>query len=636
MSLFKLSFSNFKRSVRNYGMLIVSLAFSVFIFFNFQNVLYSDSMDVLMDYKKDYIDMIVKAASVVFAVFLFFFIWYASNVFLNQRKKEIGIYIFMGLDNQRIGKMYVLEAVFIGLVSLVSGIVTGVLFSKLFQMLLLKLSDISVDVKFSFSLSPVLVTAAMFGGVYGLMTLKSYHTLATSSVLNLLSGAKQKEIRPEKGILTFLRILAGLGILGAGYYLAWDTNGMQALNNALAAVILVIAGVYLLFSGLIPALLRKLTGNKKYLYKKERNLWVNSLAFRMKKNYRTYAMVTVLMICSVTVLAFSIAMKQRYEKIHAFDRVYTCQVVSTQPKDGKEIARGIQQENELECWNTYELVILDSKTMHSKYNQTMYGVVSYSQVKSAAKAAGLSFPYKELKDTQVINLDHEILMSLAGSSVGDEKQQIGEKMYEVLAVDKTPYLGALQSSADIYVVSDKTFEELEGLGVKSYLYNYRLKKPENIEASKAYLQSLVTQDENGQYTTGVNYSQAQSKQDGWIRIMYSLCQFMFVTLVLAAGSIIFLKTGNEVYEDKERYRVLEKMGIQTKVLKKSVRNEICFTYYCPFVLMVVTSWFSIHALGNVMKEELLLVNLWSAGIVLVLFSGICLLSVRTARKRLFL
>ena len=476
----------------------------------------------------------------------------------------------------------------------------------------------------------------MFGGVYGLMTLKSYHTLATSSVLNLLSGAKQKEIRPEKGILTFLRILAGLGILGAGYYLAWDTNGMQALNNALAAVILVIAGVYLLFSGLIPALLRKLTGNKKYLYKKERNLWVNSLAFRMKKNYRTYAMVTVLMICSVTVLAFSIAMKQRYEKIHAFDRVYTCQVVSTQPKDGEEIARGIQQENELECWNTYELVILDSKTMHSKYNQTMYGVVSYSQVKSAAKAAGLSFPYKELKDTQVINLDHEILMSLAGSSVGDEKQQIGEKMYEVLAVDKTPYLGALQSSADIYVVSDKTFEELEGLGVKSYLYNYRLKNPENIEASKAYLQSLVTQDENGQYTTGVNYSQAQSKQDGWIRIMYSLCQFMFVTLVLAAGSIIFLKTGNEVYEDKERYRVLEKMGIQTKVLKKSVRNEICFTYYCPFVLMVVTSWFSIHALGNVMKEELLLVNLWSAGIVLVLFSGICLLSVRTARKRLFL
>lgn len=112
MSLCRLAFSNFKRSVREYAALIMSLAFSVFIFFNFQNVIYSDSMDVLNSMNKDYIDLVVHAASVVFGVFLFFFIWYATNVFLNQRKKEIGIYTFMGLDNVRIGKMYALEAFF--------------------------------------------------------------------------------------------------------------------------------------------------------------------------------------------------------------------------------------------------------------------------------------------------------------------------------------------------------------------------------------------------------------------------------------------------------------------------------------------------------------------------------------------
>lgn len=313
-----------------------------------------------------------------------------------------------------------------------------------------------------------------------------------------------------------------------------------------------------------------------------------------------------------------------------------------------DFLRGAVTENRAENLTFGDNGAVVPKTIANKIIKKVYDICPILEKATKYNVKGtLSIPFYPLTDTEDITVGfHDEFTeltsstgkfsSIAGSSVGDEKQQIGEKMYEVLAVDKTPYLGALQSSADIYVVSDKTFEELEGLGVKSYLYNYRLKNPENIEASKAYLQSLVTQDENGQYTTGVNYSQAQSKQDGWIRIMYSLCQFMFVTLVLAAGSIIFLKTGNEVYEDKERYRVLEKMGIQTKVLKKSVRNEICFTYYCPFVLMVVTSWFSIHALGNVMKEELLLVNLWSAGIVLVLFSGICLLSVRTARKRLFL
>ena len=378
-----------------------------------------------------------------------------------------------------------------------------------------------------------------------------------------------------------------------------------------------------------------MTRNKEFLYKKERTLWVNSLVFRIKKNYRTYAMVTVLMICSVTVLAFSIAMKQRYEKIHAFDETYTCQVVSTEPKDGEAIAEGIEQENELDYWNTYEILLLDSELLHSQYDQIPHGVISCSQIKAGAKAAGLPFPYKDLKEHEVIELEHEILMSFVGSSQEDRKQQIGEKTYDVIAEEKTPYLGTMQTSADLYIVSDQTFQELQNFGVKSYLYNYRLKNPKNIEASKTYLNTLAQKNESGQYTTGVNYSQGVTNGDSWIRIMYSLCQFMFVTLVLAAGSILFLKIGNEVYEDRERYQVLEKMGIQRSVLKKSVRDEICFTYYCPFVLMVLTSWFSVHALGNVMREELFWVNVWSAGLVLALFSTICMLSVHTARKRLF-
>ncbi|MFR5336856.1 MAG: FtsX-like permease family protein, partial [Blautia producta] len=167
MSIFRLSFSNFKRSLREYGMLILSLGFSVFIFFNFQNMVYSDSMKVLQEFKKDYIDMIIQAASVVFVVFLFFFIWYAVNVFLRQRKKEIGIYIFMGVDNAGIGKMFALEALFMGLSALISGLFFGVLFSKLFQMLLLRMSEISVEIRFSVSLKPMVITGLMFGSIYG-------------------------------------------------------------------------------------------------------------------------------------------------------------------------------------------------------------------------------------------------------------------------------------------------------------------------------------------------------------------------------------------------------------------------------------------------------------------------------------
>ena len=77
------------------------------------------------------------------------------------------------------------------------------------------------------------------------------------------------------------------------------------------------------------------------------------------------------------------------------------------------------------------------------------------------------------------------------------------------------------------------------------------------------------------------------------------------------------------------------MGIPRKTLGKAVRNEICFAYYCPFLLMTISSYFSVRALGEVMQEDLIRINVWSALFVLALFSLICFLSVRGAKRKLF-
>src|SRR5699024_3523206 len=211
------------------------------------------------------------------------------------------------------------------------------------------------------------------------------------------------------------------------------------------AVGVVIVGVYLLYSGLIPAILRLLTRNKKFLYRKERTLWINNLAFRIKKNYRTYAMVTVLMICSVTLMALAIAMKQRYDRMENFDQVYSCQVVNYDGTlDGEKILQGVEEENPVEYWNEYTLLNFPSEMFHTKYNQTMYVLLPYSQVKEGAKKAGLAFPYQELEDDQVVELFHEILFSLVGTNE-PATVNIGEKTYEEVDVTTTPYLGKLQT-----------------------------------------------------------------------------------------------------------------------------------------------------------------------------------------------
>lgn len=312
MRMFRLAFMNFRNSFKNYLSLVFSLAFTILILFHFQNIIYSEPFAVLGSRNKQYIDMLVQTVSVVLGCFMFFFLWYATNVFLTRRKREIGIYIFMGMSNRKIGSLYVIEISFVGVTALVAGVGSGALLGGLFQLIMGAVSDLAVDVRFGVSWEAVKVTGVSFLLMYFFFALKGYWNITHSSVLNMISAARQNEyVRMPKSVLLVKAVL-GVVVLATGYYLANDGSTQDILANALMAVVLVIIGVYLLFGGLIPVIFQTLSANKGFLYSGQRCLWVNQMIFRMRKNYRTYAMVCIVGICSITALATGFAMKERY------------------------------------------------------------------------------------------------------------------------------------------------------------------------------------------------------------------------------------------------------------------------------------------------------------------------------------
>ena len=162
MSMMKLAFHNFKTSFKSYLSLIISLSFAILIFYNFQNILSSGVLTSLGESNTRNIEIIIQVITFVLGCFILFFVWYSTNVFLTKRKKEIGIYIFMGLSNQKIGKLYIIETTMIGLVALGLGIGFGVLTTQLFQMIMMAISDISVELVFSFSLQAVLYATVVY------------------------------------------------------------------------------------------------------------------------------------------------------------------------------------------------------------------------------------------------------------------------------------------------------------------------------------------------------------------------------------------------------------------------------------------------------------------------------------------
>lgn len=629
MSMTRLALQNFKASARNYLSLVISLAFTILIFFNFQCVIDSDAFDVLGEKSRQNMDISIQAITVVLICFMAFFIWYSTNVFLTRRKREIGIYVFMGLTNQKIGQLYMMETSLIGLSALALGLGLGMMTSQLFQMILVRLSDLAVEIRFHINPGPVLRVTAIYLPVYFVFVIKGYVNIVRSSVLELVSAGRKNEfVRQPTGLLTVKAVL-GAGILSAGYYLALKEGGMEVMNNVLAAVVLVIIGVYLLFGGMIPLLVQGMARQKYFLYRKERTLWVNNIIFRMKRNYRTYAMVTVLMLCSVTALAMGFAMKNRYTEMEHFRTTWQYQVLGL--KDGLDgDLRGIiEEDSEIVCSSEIPLLVFGENMVETVYTYGTYGALSWSAVRDLAGEAGLEFTIPEPGDDEMVHVTQLFLMSLITEKSGITVT-IDGRDYRQAEETSVPYLGVLQEHISFYMVNDRVYESMRSLGSEAYLYSYRIVDPDTFAAGADKLKGL--REARPDLYQGCTFADPTVSDMEWIKVLYSICIFMFMVFVLASGSILFMRLYNDAFEDRARYRGLYKIGVDRRVLRRAVAHELLFTYAGPFLVMAVSSWFSVHALGKVMSTDLLIVNIISVLVILVFYVGCYFISLPFYRK----
>ena len=462
MKMAKLALLNVKNGFRNYLSLVISQAFTILVLYNFQNIIYSGAFEVLGTRNREYIEILVQMVSFVLGCFMFFFIWYSTNVFLTRRKKEIGIYVFMGLSNERIGQMYMMETLLIGLASLALGLCLGMLSAGLFQMVLLAISDLSVEIQFRPGLKPVGITAAVYLGIYLIFMVKGYLSIAKSSVISMITASKQNEAVKQSRELLAVKAIVGVCILGFGYSLALKEGRGEVMANAFAAVVLVTVGVYLLFGGMVPAAFQAAAGNKRFLYRKQRVLWINSMVFRLKKNYRTYAIVCILLLCSVTALATGFAMKGRYDDIIRFEHTYTFQLLSRMADLDGEARKAIEEGDEIIASSHIPILFLTDPDGDDK-GGGKYAVLSYSRLQALGEAMGMEIPFPKPAEDELFKVSHPVLLSLITDRTHEEVRIGGRTFWQVGETD-IPYLGYLQERMNYYVVNDQVYGQLLLLG----------------------------------------------------------------------------------------------------------------------------------------------------------------------------
>lgn len=630
MSLFSIAYNNFKNNMKTYTMFFISMIFSVIVLSNFFIIMKGETLEFLGRANAEYTKMILQIISVVLVIFILFFIWYTSNIFLKNRKKEIGLYTFMGVDSKTIGKIYFLEMMLIGLFSCLIGMFSGVLLSKFFQMIVFYIAGFRVDVKFNITSDAIVYSFLSFMIIFVFMSTKGFINIVRSKVIDLLNDSKKTEKMPKINVFTYLIAAASSALIIYGYYLA-----IESKTNALKTLVLVCIGTYGVFYSLIPAVLKLLTDRKTILYKGENIIAINSLAYRIKKNYTTYATIGILIACTVTVLGTAVSMKNLYTMSSQNDNLYSVSFYSDHKINNKGIEDAVLNfGNKKYDLSTDVLLAKSSLKNIEDLNNEVYVVLSYSKLVDILKANGNEDSLNEITEDMVSG-NKAIYIQRPGtlaSLINKKEVMLNDNIYEISKDDlRLRTLGSLLNYVTI-IVNDEEYNEIKDSSQVIDFYGIKIDDDEKF-LEQDTMKSLETalapySEDNLKAQVGIYKSQSIA----WLKVVYAIGAFLFLVFVLAVASIIYTKIFSDANEDKEKYKILAEIGASLAEVSRSIMKEVAMIYIFPLTIGLLHGYFAIKVLGKFLSENLLIIFISSGAVCIFIFALSYIVSVRSFKK----
>lgn len=631
MSVLSIAFSNFKNNIKTYTMFFISMIFSVIILSNILILLDGEAIKLLGEANIMYTEMILRLITVILVIFMIFFIWYTSNIFLKNRKKEIGLFTFMGVDLKTIGKIYFSEMMLICISASIIGICVGILFSKFFQMIVFALAGFKVDVKLDITANAVINTFLIFTGIFLLMSIKGFINIARSKVIELINNSKRVEKMPKVNAFIYIIAVLSLGCILYGYYLV-----IISQINAFKTLILVCIGTYGLFYAVIPAVLSFIINNKNILYKGENIITINSLAYRIKKNYTTYATIGILTACTVTVLGTSVSMRRLYSMSEQNDQLFSMSFSSANKIDNLNINKEITDLLGEKKFDLSTDVLMVDNTLKDvdEFQKEKYIVIPYNKFRDILKINGYEKDLEKVNE-EMIKGNKAIYIQRPGtlaSFIKKNKVTIADKVFEISEGNiRFKVLGSLLNYATIVVNS----EEYENLKLKGELINFygikinddnKFLNEDTIIKLSQKLESYISNDIN--FQVGIY----KTKNVEWLKLVYAIGSFLFLVFVLAEASIIYIKIYSDATEDKDKYKILKNIGASKKDLQKAIRKEVILFYVLPLSIGLIHSFFAIKVLGKFLSEDLNLTFVISVLVSIIIFIFSAIISIKSFKN----
>lgn len=596
----------------------------------------------------------------IMALFSAIILFYTNSTFTKQRKREFAIYNILGMEKRHISYVLFWESLYTAAMALFFGLVAAGVFSKLLQLVLVRLIGGEATFGLNISLMSIGYTAVFFGALFLLLLLNTIRIIHLSNPVQLLRAGSEGEREPRsKWILALL----GAVCLAAGYIISLRTNAaLYAIQYFFPAVILVIIGTYLTFIALSIVVLKALRKNRRYYYKTSHFATVSGLIYRMSRNAAGLASICILSTMVLVTVSTTVSL---YKGVDAYAAVrwpqdmtltlMTDKQTNTVPDvapvlqvvDDAMTRSGLTQSN-VHGYRTVRFSTLRSGDALDQF--TGSGVDAYTVMVLDTEG------YADLTGEQVTLAPGDALAWTDGKPFGDTVTICG-RAFRLRPLDSFPldsgssimglhtlYLVVPDLDSVLELRAQQNAYASEHGGTRSmlnYTYQFDLSgtDAEQLDALHALLSdpafASAAEAANVQYTTDMRadgYPTLRSMYGGFLFLGFFLgFVFLFATVL-----IIYYKQVSEGYDDRGRFRIMQQVGMTPKEVKATIRTQVLLMFFLPLVTAAIHIAFAfplikqiVFAFGLQNVHLFLLCTLGTFGVFALLYTFVYLLTART-------
>lgn len=664
----KIAISNVKKSFKDYTIYFLTIAFAVCIFYSFNSI---ESQKALLDMNKnqaEYMTIITTLISVI-SVFVSFIlgglILYANNFLIKKRKKELGIYMTLGMRKGKISTILLMETLIVGILSLIAGLLLGLVVSQGLSLFTAKLFDVEMaQFKFVISGSAILKTILYFALIFGVLMIFNTRIIAKYKLIDMLTAARKSEnIKIKSPVVSSIIFVVAMIILGTAYYLVSESGlNPEKLGFKLSIVFGIIgtAGFFYGIAGFLLAIIQR----SKNIYLKKLNIFVTrQISSKVNTNFVSMTVISLMLFITIVLLSTGLSFKSALEKgiIAPFDasvKLFTDE--DSKYKSMEEVFKAINydfKEEDPTFITSYTIDGIDPNTMLKDYSVGDFkkslddGKYRWEHI-DALKISDYNKIRSLYGEKPLTISDSEILVTSNFTAAKNSVKNFIEKSPQVningkeYKVANKEYLSEAIYNSEIAdnVLTIIVPDDFKDMTLDSAYMNMNYKNPNNPaeeEEIKSLFDSLSGYKSEGplggSYTKGADdeihnlpmiratKTQVYEQSKGFTTMILYIGLYLGIVFLISSAAVLALQQLSEASDSSDRYKSLKKIGATEKMINKTIFTQTVIYFVMPLTLAIVSSIVGINVVNKFIalygKPNIGPTALLTLGILVIVYGG---------------